>query len=66
MDNFQRILSLFAVCFDSWPIPEFLPLQEPGADEAISLKELRTMMRRFMSQGVHNKDVMTDCQADLD
>lgn len=64
-ERVRKLVLIDAVCFDSWPIPEFLPLQEPGAEEAMSLKELLTMMRGFMPQGVHNKDAMTDEVIDL-
>lgn len=61
----RKLVLIDAVCFDFWPIPEFLPLQEPGAEEAMRLEELLTMMRGFMPQGVHNKDAMTDEVIDL-
>ncbi len=64
-ERVRKLVLIDAVCFDSWPIPEFLPLQEPGAEEAMSLEELLTMMRGFMPQGVHNKDAMTDEVIDL-
>jgi pimeloyl-ACP methyl ester carboxylesterase len=64
-ERVRKLVLIDAVCFDSWPIPEFLPLQEPGAEEAMSLKELLTTMRGFMPQGVHNKDAMTDEVIDL-
>lgn len=60
-----KLVLIDPVCFDSWPIPEFLPLQEPGAEEAMSLEELLAMMRGFMPQGVYNKDAMTDEVIDL-
>jgi 2-hydroxymuconate-semialdehyde hydrolase len=61
----RKLVLIDAVCFDSWPIPEFLPLQEPGAEEATSLDEFLKMMREFMPEGVHNKDAMTDDVIDL-
>ena len=61
----RKLVLIDAVCFDSWPIPEFLPLQEPAAEEATSLDEFLKMMRGFMPEGVHNKDAMTDDVIDL-
>ena len=61
----RKLVLIDAVCFDSWPIPEFLPLQKAGAEESISLGEFLKMMRGFMPQGVHNKAVMTDDVIDL-
>lgn len=59
-EKIRKLVLMDSVCFDSWPIPEFKPLIEPGAEEAMSLDEFVAMMRRFMPQGVHNKTVMTD------
>jgi len=64
-ERVRKLVLIDAVCFDSWPIPEFLPLQKPGAEEAMSLEELLAMMRGFMPQGVHNRDAMTDEVIDL-
>lgn len=64
-ERVRKLVLIDTVCFDSWPIPEFLPLQESGAEEAMSLEEFLTMLRGFMPQGVHNKDVMTDEVIDL-
>ena len=54
-----------SICFDSWPIPEFEALQEPGAEAGMSLDEFTSMMRDFMPNGVHNKSVMTEELIDL-
>lgn len=59
-DRVRKLVLIDTVCFDSWPIPEFLPLQKSGAEEEMSLKELVNMMSDFMPQGVHNKDAMMD------
>ena len=64
-ERIRKLVLIDTVCFDSWPIPEFLPLQQAGAEEAMSLAALLTMMRGFMPQGVHNKAVMTDDVIDL-
>jgi len=44
-----------AVCFDSWPIPEFAPLQEEGAEQQISLDDFVKLMRDFLPNGVHDQ-----------
>lgn len=64
-DKVRKLVLIDTVCFDSWPIPEFLPLQKAGAEEAMSLDAFVKMMRAFMPQGVYNKAAMTDQVIDL-
>ncbi len=64
-DRVRKLVLIDAVCFDSWPIPEFLPLQKSGAEEDMSLEAFLTMMRGFMPQGVYNKAAMTNEVVDL-
>lgn len=64
-EKIRKLVLLDSVCFDSWPIPEFEPLQQQGAEAAMSLDEFVKMMRDFMPGGVHNKEVMTDEVMDL-
>ena len=64
-EKVQKLVLMDSVCFDSWPIPEFEPLQQPGADSAMSLNDFVSMMRGFMPNGVYNKSVMTDDVIDL-
>jgi pimeloyl-ACP methyl ester carboxylesterase len=64
-ERVRKLVLIDTVCFDSWPIPEFLPLQQAGAEEAMSLAAFLNMMRGFMPQGVRNKAVMTDDVIDL-
>ncbi|MEO5864216.1 MAG: alpha/beta hydrolase [Nitrospiraceae bacterium] len=64
-ERVRKLVLIDTVCFDSWPIPEFLPLQKAGAEEAMSLEAFLKMMRGFLPQGVHNKAVMTDDVIDL-
>lgn len=59
-EKVRKLVLIDSVCFDSWPIPEFTPLQEAGAEEAMSLEEFLKMMRDFMPRGVYNKAMMTD------
>lgn len=59
-DRVRKLVLIDAVFFDSWPIPEFVPLQKDGAEEKIDLDEFITMMREFLPQGVHRKAAMTD------
>lgn len=64
-EKIRKLVLMDSVCFDSWPIPEFKPLMEPGAEQSMSLDEFLAMMRRFMPQGVYNKAVMTDELIDI-
>lgn len=64
-EKVRKLVLLDSVCFDSWPIPEFEPLQQPGAEAAMSLVAFIEMMRGFMPGGVYNKEVMTDEIIDL-
>lgn len=61
----RKLVLIDTICFDSWPIPEFLPLQKPDAEDAMNLEAFLKMMREFMPQGVFNKDVMTNQVIDL-
>ncbi len=59
-EKVRKLVLIDSVCFDSWPIPEFEPLQKPEAESEMSLNDFVSMMRAFMPNGVHNKSVMTD------
>lgn len=59
-EKVRKLVLMDSVCFDSWPIPEFEPLQQPGADATMNLNEFTNMMRGFMPNGVYNKSAMTD------
>lgn len=64
----QRIRKLVlsnAVCFDSWPIPEFKPLQEVGAESMMSLEAFVAMMREFLPRGVHPTNRLGDEVLDM-
>lgn len=61
----RKLVLIDSVCFDSWPIPEFEPLQNPDAETAMSLETFVSMMRGFMPTGVLNKSAMTDDVIDL-
>lgn len=64
-ERVRKLVLIDTVCFDSWPIPEFLPLQKPDAEQDMSLEAFLTMMRGFMPQGVYNKAAMTNEVVDL-
>jgi 2-hydroxymuconate-semialdehyde hydrolase len=64
-ERVRKLVLIDTVCFDSWPIPEFFPLQKVGAEENMSLEEFLKMMREFMPQGTHSKAAMTDEVIDL-
>ncbi len=59
-EKLRKLVLMDSVCFDSWPIPEFEPLQNPEAESEMSLNDFVSMMRAFMPNGVHNKSIMTD------
>ncbi|MDE2150230.1 MAG: alpha/beta hydrolase [Gammaproteobacteria bacterium] len=59
-EKIKKLVLIDSVCFDSWPIPEFEPLQKPGAETKMNLHEFITMMRDFMPKGVYNKQAMSD------
>lgn len=59
-ERVRRQVLIDSVCFDSWPIPEFNSLLEPGVEEAMSVETFVGIMRDFMPKGVHNPAVMTE------
>lgn len=54
-----------SVCFDSWPIPEFETLLEPGVEEKMSVEDLVDSMNQMMPKGVYDSTIvdqeMKDC-----
>ncbi len=52
----NKLVLASSVSFDSWPIPEFLPLQDPATEAAMSLDAFQTMMRGFLPQGVYRPE----------
>lgn len=61
VNHSQRVNKLVlasSVCFDSWPIPEFLPLQDPATEAAMTLEAFQTMMRGFLPQGVFRPEAL--------
>jgi len=59
-ERVRRQVLIDSVCFDSWPIPEFKQLLEPGVEEATSVEEFISTMRGFMPSGVHDPAVATE------
>ena len=51
-ERLNRLILLSAICFDSWPIPEFEPLQEEGAEAGMSVEDFAQMLCDFLPQGV--------------
>tara|TARA_R110002110_G_scaffold68731_10_gene185898 strand:- start:17531 stop:18373 length:843 start_codon:yes stop_codon:yes gene_type:complete len=51
-ERLNRLILANAVCFDSWPIPEFEPLQEAGAEADLTVEGFGAMLRDFLPQGV--------------
>lgn len=63
--RFDRLVLASAVCFDSWPIPEFLPLQDPKAEAAMDLASFTEMLRGFLPNGVVHKGSLTEAEIDM-
>jgi len=59
-EKVRKLVLIDSICFDSWPIPDFEPLQESGAESDMSLEDFVSMMQGFMPKGVEDKNVMTD------
>ncbi len=58
-ERVRKLVLIDAVCFDSWPIPEFLPLQKAGVGVSMSLAALfendaRVHAARRSQQGRHD------------
>lgn len=64
-ERINRLVLADAVCFDSWPIPEFKSLQEPEAEEKMSPQELEQMLRDFLPNGMHDTSAATPELADM-
>ncbi|MCA1779868.1 MAG: alpha/beta fold hydrolase [Xanthomonadaceae bacterium] len=64
-ERIDRLILIDAVSFDSWPVPEFEPLQQPGAEGQMQLEQFVGMIRSFMPQGVVDQSVMTESVIDL-
>lgn len=64
-ERVERLVLADAVCFDSWPIPEFAPLQEPDAEQQMSVAEFEQMHRDFLPKGLYDKSVATPDLADM-
>jgi len=64
-ERIGRLVLAIAVCFDSWPIPEFLPLQEPAAEAEMTLEAFTTMLRGFLPAGVQREGALTDAAIEL-
>lgn len=58
-ERVKKLVLSNAVCFDSWPIPEFKPLQEPGAEDKMSLEAFIGMLRAVLPQGVHRPESLS-------
>lgn len=59
-ERVNKLVLIDSVCFDSWPIPEFKPLQKEDAEENTSVEQLQEQMSELMPKGVYNNEVMTD------
>ncbi|TMP06139.1 alpha/beta hydrolase [Pseudoalteromonas sp. S3178] len=59
-EKVNGLILIDSVCFDSWPIPEFEPLLEPGVEEKTTVDEFVDTLQDFMPKGVYDKSIMTD------
>lgn len=64
-ERVKKLVLSNAVCFDSWPIPEFKPLQEPGAEDKMSLKAFIEMLRGFLPQGVRRPESLSPAAVEI-
>lgn len=59
-ERVKKLVLSSAVCFDSWPIPEFTPLQQPNSEAGMSLDAFIDMLRGFLPAGVHRAESLTE------
>ncbi|WP_348827929.1 alpha/beta hydrolase [Halomonas sp. RT37] len=59
-ERIRRQVLIDSVCFDSWPIPEFKQMLEPGVEASTSVEEFIATMRDFMPKGVHDPEAATE------
>jgi pimeloyl-ACP methyl ester carboxylesterase len=59
-ERVDRLVLADAVCFDSWPIPAFKPLQKPHAEQEMSVGKFEQMLREFLPKGVLEAASFTD------
>ncbi len=64
-ERVDRLVLIDSICFDSWPIPEFEPLQKPGAEADMALDDFVGMIRGFLPKGVVDTQVMTKSVIEL-
>lgn len=64
-ERLNRLILLSAICFDSWPIPEFEPLQEPDAEAGMSVAVFDAMLRDFLPQGVAAEDGLSGAATEI-
>lgn len=64
-ERLNRLILASAICFDSWPIPEFEPLQEVGAEANLTVEAFEAMLRDFLPQGVANANGLNSEAVDI-
>jgi 2-hydroxymuconate-semialdehyde hydrolase len=64
-ERIDQLVLIDSVCFDSWPIPEFEPLQKHGAEADMGLDDFVEMIRGFLPKGVVDPQVMTKSVIEL-
>lgn len=63
-ERVRKLVLASSVSFDSWPIPEFLPLQDPATEADMTLDAFQHMMRSFLPQGVYSPDSLDSAAID--
>lgn len=64
-ERVDQLVLIDSICFDSWPIPEFEPLQKPGAEADMALDDFVEMIRGFLPKGVVDTKVMSKSVIEL-
>ena len=64
-EKVNKLVLIDSVCFDSWPIPEFEPMLEPGFEESTSVEKFTGILEDFIPNGVYGENVPVDEMIDL-
>ncbi|MDO6567341.1 alpha/beta hydrolase [Alteromonas sp. 1_MG-2023] len=64
-EKVNQLVLIDSVCFDSWPIPEFEPMLEPGFEESTSVEKFSGILNDFIPNGVYGDNVPVDEMIDI-
>ncbi|ANB24863.1 alpha/beta hydrolase [Alteromonas stellipolaris] len=64
-EKVSKLVLIDSVCFDSWPIPEFEPMLEPGFEESTSVEKFSGILEDFIPNGVYGDKVPVKEMIDL-